>query len=139
MTNTDNRLRAGQFITATIDLPSSDSEVAIPRTALIDEGTRSIVFVASDETGTTVTQRQVAVARPSHDVIYIRCQPSEHEREQGCQQLLPGQWVVSSGTVELASALEDLIINVTAQAQTADGKSAVAPAEHSSVVERRHD
>ncbi len=75
-----NRLRAGQFLTATIDLPSTESEVAIPRAALIDEGTRSIVFVATDETGTTVTQRHVAVARPSHDVVYIRCHPTQRER-----------------------------------------------------------
>ena len=47
VSNPDNSLRAGQFITATIELPSSDDEVAIPRTALIDEGTRSMVFVAT--------------------------------------------------------------------------------------------
>ena len=113
--NPDNSLRGGQFITATIELPSSDDEVAIPRTALIDEGTRSVVFVASDETGTTVSQRQIAIARPSHDVIYVRCKPTPHEVSLGCQPLRPGEWVVSSGTVELASALEDLVINSAAQ------------------------
>jgi cobalt-zinc-cadmium efflux system membrane fusion protein len=115
VSNPDNSLRAGQFITATIELPSSEEEVAIPRTALIDEGTRSVIFVASDETGTTVSQRQIAIARPSHDVIYVRCQPTPHEASLGCQPLHPGQWVVSSGTVELASALENLVINSAAQ------------------------
>jgi cobalt-zinc-cadmium efflux system membrane fusion protein len=115
VTNPDNTLRGGQFITATIELPSSEDEVAIPRTALIDEGTRSMVFVAKDETGTTVSQRQVAVARPSHDVIYVRSQPTRHELSLGCQPLRPGEWVVSSGTVELASALENLVINAAAQ------------------------
>jgi membrane fusion protein, heavy metal efflux system len=115
VSNLDNSLRAGQFITATVELPPSDQEVAIPRAALIDEGTRSVVFVASDEAGTTVSQRQVAIARPSHDVFYIRCQPTPHERSLGCQELRPGEWVVSSGTVELASALENLVINSTVQ------------------------
>ncbi|HEX4144748.1 MAG TPA: efflux RND transporter periplasmic adaptor subunit [Pirellulales bacterium] len=115
VSNPDNSLRAGQFITATIELPKSEEEVAIPRTAVIDEGTRSVVFVATDETGTTVSQRQVAIARPSHDVIYVRSQPTPHELSLGCQPLLPGEWVVSSGTVELASALENLVINSAAE------------------------
>jgi membrane fusion protein, heavy metal efflux system len=119
VSNLDNSLRAGQFITATIELPSTEEEAAIPRSALIDQGTRSVVFVAKDETGTTVSERQVAIARPSHDVIYIRCEPTPHERSLGCQPLRPGEWVVSSGTVELASALENLVINSAAEASAA--------------------
>ncbi|HTU25984.1 MAG TPA: efflux RND transporter periplasmic adaptor subunit [Pirellulales bacterium] len=116
VSNPDNSLRAGQFITATIELPPSEDEVEIPRTALIDEGTRSVVFVAKDETGTTVSLRQVAVARPGHDKIFLRCQPTPHELSLGCQPLRAGEWVVSSGTVELASALEHLVIDSAAQA-----------------------
>jgi hypothetical protein len=48
-------------------------------------------------------------------VIYIRCQPTPHEISLGCQPLRPGEWVVSSGTVELASALENLVINSAAE------------------------
>jgi membrane fusion protein, heavy metal efflux system len=113
--NKNASLLPGQSVTATIELPSTDIEVAIPRTALVDEGVRAIVFVASDESGTKVSQRQVAVARPDHDLIYIRCQPTHRERDLGCQELKPNEWVVSSGTVELASTLEDLIINAAAQ------------------------
>jgi len=127
VSNPKNSLRAGQFITATVELPSSDAEVAIPRTALIDAGTRSMVFVAKDESGTTVSQRQVAVARPSHDVIYVRCQPTPHEVSLGCEPLKPGEWVVSSGTVELASALENLVINSAAETAAAQTSAAPTP------------
>ena len=46
--NADGRLRVGQFITATVDLPTANDEVAIPESAVLDEGPGSIVFVSPD-------------------------------------------------------------------------------------------
>ena len=46
--NSDGKLRVGQFITATVDLPSAPDEVSIPEAAILDEGPGSIVFVSSD-------------------------------------------------------------------------------------------
>jgi membrane fusion protein, heavy metal efflux system len=104
--NSDGRLRVDQFITATIDLPSAPDEVAIPDGALLDEGLASIVFVSADAAGHHVTRRTVAVARRNQDMVFVRTHPTLSETRAGCQPLLPGEFVVASGAVELAGALE---------------------------------
>ena len=43
--NRAGRLRAGQFITATVELPVPEGEVAIPSSALVEEGQGQFVFV----------------------------------------------------------------------------------------------
>ena len=74
--NRDGRLRAGQFITATVDLPASAGEVVIPDAALVQDGAQCLVFVACNETGTEVTRRRVDLVSRGQDVAYIRCQPA---------------------------------------------------------------
>ena len=61
----DNRrgqLRVGQFVTASIDLPARADEVVIPKSALIEQGTSAIVFVATDAATERVERRRVSVA-----------------------------------------------------------------------------
>src|SRR5262249_36187269 len=41
-------LRAGQFVTATVSLPPPSGVVAVPATALVEDGNESIVFVQED-------------------------------------------------------------------------------------------
>ena len=43
--NPDNRLRAGQFVTATVELPPSVYEVEVPTTSLVEDGQESILFI----------------------------------------------------------------------------------------------
>ena len=59
--NRDGRLRAGQFITAAIELPVTDDEVMIPDTALVEGADSGTVLVASDESARQVTRRKVAL------------------------------------------------------------------------------
>lgn len=107
--NSDGRLRVGQFITATVDLPSSTDEVAVPESAVLDEGPGSIVFVSPDASCHRVTRRTVAVTRRGQDFVFVRTHPTAAEQHAGSQALLPGEWVVTSGTVELATAIDNAV------------------------------
>jgi cobalt-zinc-cadmium efflux system membrane fusion protein len=105
--NHDGRLRAGQFVTAIVELPATAGEVVVPDTAIVQDGTQCTVFVAADETGKEVTRRRVALVGRGPDVAYVRSQPREDEQSKGCEKLLPGEWVVTSGSIELDGALEN--------------------------------
>jgi cobalt-zinc-cadmium efflux system membrane fusion protein len=70
--NRDGRLKAGQFITATIDLPPDPNEVEVPAGALVEDGSESVVFVQPQEGKDVFVQRHVQVARRTRDLVYIR-------------------------------------------------------------------
>jgi len=107
--NTDGRLRVGQFITATVDLPSAADEVSVPESAVLDEGPGSIVFVSADASCRRVTRRPVAIVRRGQDFVFVNTHPTAEEQQAGCQPLLPGEFVVTTGAVELAAALDALV------------------------------
>jgi cobalt-zinc-cadmium efflux system membrane fusion protein len=93
--NPEGRLRVGQFITATVELPLRHDEVAVPVAALLEDGTQSVVFVA-DKEGRQFTLRRVTVARRSQDAVFLRSGVAPNER------------VVSEGALVLKAALDDL-------------------------------
>ncbi len=105
--NRDGRLRAGQFVTALVELPAAAGEVVVPDTAIVQDGTQCVVFVAADETGREVTRRRIALVSRGPDVAYIRSEPTDAERSKGCEKLSADEWVVISGCIELDGALEN--------------------------------
>ncbi len=127
--NSDGRLRIGQFITATVDLPTAPDEVAIPEGSILDEGPGSIVFVSPDSSARRVTRRTVAVIRREQNVVFVRTHPTEEETAAGCQPLLPGDYVVTGGTVSLAGALDAAIPAGASPSDqgSIDGASTLAP------------
>lgn len=112
--NHDGRLRAGQFISAIVDPPTTDDEVAVPEGAVVQEGETCVVFVASDQTGHEVERRRVALVSRGPEVAYLRVQPTPEERAEGCRPIAPGQWVVTSGAIELDGALEGALATTIA-------------------------
>lgn len=106
--NREGRLRVGQFITATIQLPADPAMVSIPATALIEEGAYPSVFVETDAEKHEVTRRNVAVTRRGRQHVFIRSQPTAEERREGAQPLEVGQRVIVSGGLELFSELINL-------------------------------
>ena len=107
--NRDGRLRAGQFITAAIELPVTDDEVMIPDTALVEGADSGTVLVASDESARQVTRRKVALVARGPDVAYVRSVPCDADAKRGCCALQPGEWVVTTGAVELDGALDNAL------------------------------
>jgi cobalt-zinc-cadmium efflux system membrane fusion protein len=106
LNNADGRLRVGQFITATVALPSAADEVAIPESAVLDEGPGSIVFVSPNASCRQVTRRTVAISRRGQDFVFVHTFPTAAEQHAGYQALLPGEYVVTSGALELATELD---------------------------------
>ncbi len=104
--NSKGELRAGQFITATIEIPPDSGLVEIPATALIDEGNQSFVFVQSEADKLRYVRRRVSVARRSYDVVFVRSHLTDEQQRDGLHELHPGERVVSSGISQLEELLQ---------------------------------
>ncbi len=110
--NNQGRLRAGQFITATIEFPPRGNEVLLPATAVIEQGGESFVFVAQE--GADITQptifarRSVEVSRQVRGQVCIVIDPSNSESSPEVMGLQQGEQAVVSGAVELQQSLMEL-------------------------------
>ena len=89
-------------------MPPPKNELAIPSTALVDEGGRPYIFIQPEAEETTYARQAIAVARRSGATVFVRGEPSPAEQQAGAKALRAGQRVVSSGTVQLAEALRGL-------------------------------
>jgi cobalt-zinc-cadmium efflux system membrane fusion protein len=105
--NPRHLLRAGQFITATIDLPGPTDAVVVPNSAIIDEGPTATVFVASDASMQNVQARHVAVIKRGRDLALIQRLPNDPEIQGQSAALNEGELVVTSGNLELFGFLKD--------------------------------
>jgi membrane fusion protein, heavy metal efflux system len=106
--NTAGRLRVGQFITATVDLPPPGKEVAIPVAALVEQGDQQIVLVQPDPREPRFVRRRVAVVRRAGGMVFVQSEPTPAQRQRGIRPLRPGELIVISGAVQLTAALADL-------------------------------
>ena len=70
--NPSGRLRAGQFITATIPLQPSANEVVVPASAVVEDGQQSIVFVQPNPDEACYSMRNVSVAWRSQSEVHLR-------------------------------------------------------------------
>jgi membrane fusion protein, heavy metal efflux system len=102
-----DQLHAGQFITASIDLPAEPDVVEIPTRALVEDGDESIVFVQQSPDARRYTIRRVAVVRRHHDVVYVRSRLTERQQSQGLEEVHEGETVVAAGALELKAALQE--------------------------------
>jgi cobalt-zinc-cadmium efflux system membrane fusion protein len=115
--NPDGKLRAGQFVSATVNLPPPLNMVEVPLTALAEDGKQSFVFVQPDPSQPRYTMRRVQVTHRFEKTAFVRSQlaPSEEKltsQEQSLgfqprQPLKPGERFITSGVLELRAALED--------------------------------
>ena len=93
--NKDFRLRAGESITAVVKLPPPEGEVSIPIGALVEDGKESVVFKVTGDNQFTMVP--VHVTRRGLDEAQIKV-----------GQVKKDDRVVSSGSIELKAALDDL-------------------------------
>jgi cobalt-zinc-cadmium efflux system membrane fusion protein len=114
-------LRAGQFVSATIALPAPPDVVEIPIGAVGDDGRQSFVFVQTDAHNHHYTLRRVLVCERFDTTAFVRSRLGETGQRptaaDGEADLLPleplhaGDCVLTTGVMELRSALEDLESN----------------------------
>jgi cobalt-zinc-cadmium efflux system membrane fusion protein len=102
--NPNGLFKAGQFVTATVELPPSPDEIEVPATALVEDGRESIVFVQPDADKLRFSRRQVKVLRRFHDVVYLSGKPTEGKGDP----IRAGDRVVTGGAVFMNDALADL-------------------------------
>jgi cobalt-zinc-cadmium efflux system membrane fusion protein len=115
--NPGERLRAGQYITARIELPPPEGVVEIPMSALVDDGKQCVVFIQPDEAKPQYTLRRVQVTHRFNETAFVRSRLTDEEktltseeREQGLlprQPLRAGERVLTAGVLELKKELED--------------------------------
>ncbi len=129
--NPQGKLRAGQFVSATVNLPPPPDVVEVPLTALAEDGKQSFVFVQTNPISFLVggwavavgdvaprfTMRRVQVSHRFEKTAYVRSQLTpqqteltEEEKTRGMQPrqpLRPGELIITSGVLELRAALED--------------------------------
>jgi multidrug efflux pump subunit AcrA (membrane-fusion protein) len=102
--NPDGQLRVGQFVTATVDLPNRQGLVVVPISSLIDDGSRTYVFVAGDKEKTSFTRREVKIARRGAVMAQLESQPKPDDTGASHPRAIEaGELVVASGVMELAN------------------------------------
>lgn len=100
--NPDGQLRVGQFVTATVELPNRPGLVVVPVSSLVDDGSRAYVFV-TDRKRSFFTRREVKIARRGAVMAQLESHPPADASGQSHSQPIElGEYVVTSGAVELA-------------------------------------
>jgi cobalt-zinc-cadmium efflux system membrane fusion protein len=106
--NSDGRLKAGQLVEATVQLPVPKDTVAVPISALVEDGDENIVFVQPDPARPCFSMRRVLVALRLGQLAYVRTQLTEPEKRSGFQELQVDGLVVTRGAQELIVGLLDV-------------------------------
>jgi cobalt-zinc-cadmium efflux system membrane fusion protein len=116
--NPGERLRAGQYVTATVQLPPPPGVVEIPLTALVDDGKQSLVFVQTDPSKFQYIMRRVQVTHRFEKTAFVRSTPipkdeqlTEQDAEEGLlpkEALHVNERIIKTGTGELKLALMQL-------------------------------
>jgi cobalt-zinc-cadmium efflux system membrane fusion protein len=117
--NKDGKLRAGQFISATVALQPPPDVVEVPVDAVVEDGQQCVVFVQADpeEHPDQFTMRRVQLTHRFDKTVFVRSkpfakeeQPTTEEKELGIlsrEPLRPGERLIQSGVGELKAALLD--------------------------------
>lgn len=124
--NASGRLRAGQFITAHVNLPADPDEVAIPVSALVDQEGESRVFVRIDGEQNRFTCRRVVPTRRRDNLVFITTKPRAVAGKPPMETLQVGERVVVQGGVELAAELETLETSAQMASSTATAEKTTA-------------
>jgi cobalt-zinc-cadmium efflux system membrane fusion protein len=116
--NPGQRLRAGQYVAATVRIPPPTGVVESPIGALVDDGKQSLVFVQTDAAQPQYTMRRVQVTHRFDQRVFVRSMPipkreqrTAQEAEEGLlpkEPLRPGERVLQTGVGELKAALLNL-------------------------------
>ena len=123
ITNPQEKLRVGQFITSEIKLPAISDAVIVPNSAVIDEGTRAFVFVVDKSAEHQFKICPVDVLRRGRDyALLAKHSTATSESAKQHPPLQEGERVVTVGNLELYGVLQDKAATV-ASSKTATTKS----------------
>jgi cobalt-zinc-cadmium efflux system membrane fusion protein len=116
--NPQGKLRAGQYVSALVNLPPPPDVVEVPLTALAEDGKQSFVFVQPDPSQPIYTMRRVRVTHRFEKSALVRSRLTVDEQVltpeeqtlglQPLRPLKPGERILPTGVLELRAALEDM-------------------------------
>jgi membrane fusion protein, heavy metal efflux system len=114
--NPGGRMRGGQFVSATVQIPPAAGVVEVPINAIVEDGRVCVVFVQTDRDKHHYTMRRVQVTQRFDKTAFVRSEASDEqltaeEKELGIlpkEPLRIGERVLTSGVGELKAALLDL-------------------------------
>lgn len=116
--NPKELIRAGQFVSCTIQIPPPADVVEVPSDAVVEDGKYAVVFVQSDPAKQVYTMRRVQLTHRFEKTVFVRSKPfakeqqlTAEEKEMGMlpmQPLRPGEHILRTGVGELKAALLDL-------------------------------
>jgi cobalt-zinc-cadmium efflux system membrane fusion protein len=116
--NPQEAIRAGQFVTATIQIPPPEKAVEIPVDAVVEDGKYAVVFVQTDAGDHHYQMRRVQITHRFESTVYVQSSDiprkdrlTKEEKELGYlakEPLRPGDRIITSGVNELKAALADL-------------------------------
>jgi cobalt-zinc-cadmium efflux system membrane fusion protein len=114
------RLRAGQFVSASVEMPPPEDVVEVPINALVEDGNRSYLFIQTDAVKHHYALRRVLVTHRFEKTAFVKsklsakeAQRSPEDKSRGvpaCRPLRPKERFLASGVLELRAALEDLLL-----------------------------
>jgi cobalt-zinc-cadmium efflux system membrane fusion protein len=115
--NKEGKLRAGQFISATVELPPPADVVEVPSDAVVDDGQQCTIFVQTDSMKHHYTMRRVQLTHRFDRSVFVRSKPftkaeerTPEEEELGIlpkEPLGPGERILQTGVGELKAFLLD--------------------------------
>jgi cobalt-zinc-cadmium efflux system membrane fusion protein len=95
--NPEGWLKAGQFVTVTLEVPPASDELELPSLAVVEDGKESLVFVRTNSEEFRFHRQPVQVVRRFRDVVYVKAS------ESGLQV---GDTVVTAGSLLLREAMD---------------------------------
>jgi cobalt-zinc-cadmium efflux system membrane fusion protein len=130
--NPNELIRAGQFVSCTIDIPPPEDVVEVPIDAVVEDGRYCVVFVQTDPAKHQYTMRRVQLTHRFEITAFVRSRPfaekeqlTAEEKELGLlpfEPLRPGERVLRNGVGELKAALLDLESRPARDARVAKNK-----------------
>jgi cobalt-zinc-cadmium efflux system membrane fusion protein len=115
--NPGEKIRGGQVVSATVNIPPPDDVVEIPVDALVEDGRQSLVFVQPDAAKHEFTMRRVQVTHRFDRRVFVRSTPipkdeqlTAREAEEGLlpkEPLHSGERVLTAASVELKAVVVD--------------------------------
>jgi cobalt-zinc-cadmium efflux system membrane fusion protein len=130
--NPSELIRAGQFVSCTIDIPPPEDVVEVPIDAVVEDGRYCVVFVQTDAARQQYTMRRVQLLHRFEKTAFVRSRPfaeeeqlTAEEKELGLlpfEPLRPGERVLRNGVGELKAALLDLESRPAQDAKVAKNK-----------------
>lgn len=116
--NPQGKLRAGQYVSAIVNLPPPPDVVEVPLTALAEDGKQSFVFVQPDPDQPIYTMKRVRVTHRFEKTAFVRSRLTVEEAALTPEEktlglyppepLKPGERIIPAGVLELRAAVEDL-------------------------------